>query len=243
MASLLVKQGNMAESNKDDENAYVSYVRACLFVTKIIPRQTQYPNMMNDIVCIDLRQKILGIIPRMGHLERRLLQRYEQENQETAARVARGEIATVLSPGSTPAALPSVSIAAAEGTSASTRDTTALTASTSPTYSSNLKVELAPEEDYLEVQEDSEDELDSDPAQRSSFRQDDDNESDQNNGSDVSEGLQELELQLSVPTDLENDEMDLSSELSPSPYISYHHPNRRAHQQQRESFRVAQEEV
>ncbi|KAF8955872.1 hypothetical protein BGZ52_000253, partial [Haplosporangium bisporale] len=30
MASLLIKQGNMAESNKDDENAYISYVRACL---------------------------------------------------------------------------------------------------------------------------------------------------------------------------------------------------------------------
>ncbi|KAF9940861.1 hypothetical protein BGZ67_006523 [Mortierella alpina] len=230
MASLLVKQGNMAESNKDDENAYVSYVRACLFVTKIIPQQPQYPNMMNDIVCIDLRQKILGIISRMGHIERRLLQRYEQENQETAARVARGEVATALSPGSTPATLPTVSIAAAVETSASSRATTSLAASTTPTHSSNLKVELAPEEDYLEVEEDSEDDddLEQSPAQRSSFRQDEDNESDQNHGSDEGEELQELELQLGVPTNLQHDEVDSSSELSPSIYTSQHHPNRRA---------------
>ncbi|CAO3572984.1 unnamed protein product [Mortierella alpina] len=228
MASLLVKQGNMAESNKDDENAYVSYVRACLFVTKIIPQQPQYPNMMNDIVCIDLRQKILGIVTRMGHLERRLLQRYEQEKQETAAQVARGDVLTVPSPGSTPATLPTVSIAAAEDTSASTRGTTALSASTTPTHSSNLKVELAPEEDYLEVQEDSDDDLEQDPAERSSFRQDDDNESDQGHGSDEDEDLQELEVERGISTDLEQDEVDSSSELSPSIYTSQYHPNRRA---------------
>ncbi|KAF9189437.1 hypothetical protein BGZ51_009613 [Haplosporangium sp. Z 767] len=91
MASLLVKQGNMAESKKDDENAYISYVRACLIITKIIPQQALYPSMMNDIVCIDLRQKILGIVARMGHMERRLLKRFEQENQEQAARIERGE--------------------------------------------------------------------------------------------------------------------------------------------------------
>ncbi|KAG0368970.1 hypothetical protein BC939DRAFT_477848 [Gamsiella multidivaricata] len=85
MASLLVKQGNMAESNKDDENAYISYVRACLIITKIIPHQALYPTMMNDIVCIDLRQKILITIARMGHLERRLLKRFEKENQERVA--------------------------------------------------------------------------------------------------------------------------------------------------------------
>ncbi|KAG0045164.1 hypothetical protein BGZ83_009592 [Gryganskiella cystojenkinii] len=88
MASLLVKQasaltpGNMAETGKDDENAYISYVRACLIVTKIIPVQAQYKNMMNDIVCIDLRQKILGTVARMGHLERRLLRRFEQESYQ-----------------------------------------------------------------------------------------------------------------------------------------------------------------
>ncbi|KAI1316798.1 hypothetical protein EDD11_009464 [Mortierella claussenii] len=89
MASLLVKQGNMAESNKDDENAYISYVRACLIITKIIPHQALYSSMMNDIVCIDLRQKILGIVSRMGHLERRLLKQFEQENQERMARLER----------------------------------------------------------------------------------------------------------------------------------------------------------
>ncbi|KAF9954674.1 hypothetical protein BGZ72_004402 [Mortierella alpina] len=222
MASLLVKQGNMAESNKDDENAYVSYVRACLFVTKIIPQQPQYPNMMNDIVCIDLRQKILGIISRMGHLERRLLQKYEQENQELAARIARGEIVSAPCPGSTPATLPTVSIAAAVEASASSRATTALAASTTPTHSSNLKVELAPEEDYLEVQEDSEDELEQSPAQRTSFLQDDDDESDQNHGGDENQDPQELDLQFGVLT--END----ASELSPSIYTSQYHPNRRA---------------
>ncbi|KAF8933152.1 hypothetical protein BGZ58_006533 [Dissophora ornata] len=82
MASLLVKQGNMAQSNNDDENAYISYVRACIIITKIIPHQALYPTMMNDIACIDLRQKILGIISRIGHLERRLLKCFEQENQE-----------------------------------------------------------------------------------------------------------------------------------------------------------------
>ncbi|KAF9572801.1 hypothetical protein EC968_009440 [Mortierella alpina] len=228
MASLLVKQGNMAESNKDDENAYVSYVRACLFVTKIIPQQPQYPNMMNDIVCIDLRQKILGIIPRMGHLERRLLQRYEQENQEATARVTRGEVTMALSPGSTPATLPTVSVAAAVEAPALTRSTTALTTNTMPTYSSNLKVELAPEEDYLEVEEDSEDDLDQSPAQRTSFRQYDDNEDDQNRGSDEGEDLQELELQHCATTDPDHDEVNSPSELSPSIYTSQYHPNRRA---------------
>ncbi|KAF9201255.1 hypothetical protein BGZ49_008484, partial [Haplosporangium sp. Z 27] len=86
MASLLVKQGNhMIETTMDDENAYISYVRACLIITKIIPHQEQYPTMMNDIVCIDLRQKILGIISRIVHLERRLLKRFEQENQQRLA--------------------------------------------------------------------------------------------------------------------------------------------------------------
>ncbi|KAF8928541.1 hypothetical protein BGZ47_001541 [Haplosporangium gracile] len=89
MASLLVKQGNMAEMNRDDENAYISYVRACLIITKIIPVQPHYRSMMNDIVCIDLRQKILLIITRMGYLERRLLKRFEDENRQvaTAARI------------------------------------------------------------------------------------------------------------------------------------------------------------
>ncbi|KAG0082838.1 hypothetical protein BGZ92_011314, partial [Podila epicladia] len=82
MASLLIKQGNMAESNKDDENAYISYVRACLIITKIIPFQPNYPAMMNDIVCIDLRQKILLVVSRVGHIERRLLKQFEQDNQE-----------------------------------------------------------------------------------------------------------------------------------------------------------------
>ncbi|GJJ70646.1 hypothetical protein EMPS_02996 [Entomortierella parvispora] len=82
MASLLVKQGSMAESSKDDENAYISYVRACLIVTKIIPAQAHYKSMMNDIVCIDMRQKILGTVSRMGHLERRLLRRFEQESHQ-----------------------------------------------------------------------------------------------------------------------------------------------------------------
>ncbi|KAF9438526.1 hypothetical protein BGZ76_007200 [Entomortierella beljakovae] len=92
MASLLVKQGNMAESS-DEENAYISYVRACLIITKIIPHQEQYPAMMNDIACIDLRQKILGIIPRMGHLERRLLKRFDQENQKHSATTPVGSCA------------------------------------------------------------------------------------------------------------------------------------------------------
>ncbi|KAG0037240.1 hypothetical protein BGZ82_002914 [Podila clonocystis] len=84
MASLLIKQGNMAESNKDDENAYISYVRACLIITKIIPFQPNYSAMMNDIVCIDLRQKILLVVARIGHLERRLLKQFELDNQELA---------------------------------------------------------------------------------------------------------------------------------------------------------------
>ncbi|KAF9306527.1 hypothetical protein BGZ74_005292 [Mortierella antarctica] len=84
MASLLIKQGNMAECNKDDENAYISYVRACLIITKIIPFQPNYPAMMNDIVCIDLRQKILLVVSRIGHIERRLLKQFEQDNQELA---------------------------------------------------------------------------------------------------------------------------------------------------------------
>ncbi|KAF9097597.1 hypothetical protein BGX29_008006 [Mortierella sp. GBA35] len=96
MASLLVKQGNMAESNKDDENAYISYVRACLIITKIIPLQPHYRSMMNDIVCIDLRQKILVIITRMGHLERRLLKRFEDENKQVAAQIKRGSTTTHL---------------------------------------------------------------------------------------------------------------------------------------------------
>ncbi|KAG0245540.1 hypothetical protein BGX31_007333 [Mortierella sp. GBA43] len=100
MASLLVKQGNMAEST-DDENAYISYVRACLIVTKIIPHQALYPSMMNDIVCIDLRQKILGIVARMVHLERRLLKRFEQENQELlATSTSTTRTGTTLSPSS-----------------------------------------------------------------------------------------------------------------------------------------------
>ncbi|KAG0304600.1 hypothetical protein BGZ98_005293 [Dissophora globulifera] len=99
MASLLVKQGNMAESNKDDENAYISYVRACIIVTKIIPHQALYPTMMNDIVCIDLRQKVLIIISRMAHLERRLLKRFEQEHQEHS-RVANSD--NTATPTSTP---------------------------------------------------------------------------------------------------------------------------------------------
>ncbi|KAG0338727.1 hypothetical protein BG000_003494 [Podila horticola] len=86
MASLLIKQGNMAESNKDDENAYISYVRACLIITKIIPFQPNYPAMMNDIVCIDLRQKILLVVARIGHLERRLLKQFEHDNQELVQR-------------------------------------------------------------------------------------------------------------------------------------------------------------
>ncbi|KAG0226247.1 hypothetical protein BGW42_003806 [Actinomortierella wolfii] len=81
MASLLVKQGLMAESQKDDENAYISYIRACMIMTKIIPHQACYSAMMNDIACIDLRQKILGIITRLGHLERRLLDKFEKDNQ------------------------------------------------------------------------------------------------------------------------------------------------------------------
>ncbi|KAG0329977.1 hypothetical protein BGZ99_009421 [Dissophora globulifera] len=99
MASLLVKQGNMAESNKDDENAYISYVRACIIITKIIPHQALYPTMMNDIVCIDLRQKVLIIISRMAHLERRLLKRFEQEHQGYS-RVANSDNTTT--PTSTP---------------------------------------------------------------------------------------------------------------------------------------------
>ncbi|KAF9898800.1 hypothetical protein BX616_003595 [Lobosporangium transversale] len=91
MASLLIKQGNKAESIKDDEYAYISYVRACLIITKVIPHQPQYSAMMNDIACIDLRQKILSIIARIGHLERRLLKRFEQENQERLAEIQRSE--------------------------------------------------------------------------------------------------------------------------------------------------------
>ncbi|KAK3837436.1 MAG: hypothetical protein J3R72DRAFT_449610 [Linnemannia gamsii] len=96
MASLLVKQGNMAESNQDDENAYISYVRACLIITKIIPIQPHYRSMMNDIVCIDLRQKILVIITRMGHLEKRLLKRFEDDNRQAASRIKRGSTMTHL---------------------------------------------------------------------------------------------------------------------------------------------------
>ncbi|KAF9982028.1 hypothetical protein BGZ65_003323 [Modicella reniformis] len=93
-ASLLVKQGSMYESTTDDGNAYISYVRACLIITKIIPHQALYSSMMNDIVCIDLRQKILGIIARMGHLERRLLKRFEQENQERMANLEKESFCT-----------------------------------------------------------------------------------------------------------------------------------------------------
>ncbi|KAF9162666.1 hypothetical protein BGX21_004351 [Mortierella sp. AD011] len=106
MASLLVKQGNMAESTHDDENAYISYVRSCIITTKIIPRHTQYPSMMNDIVCIDLRQKILGIISRMVLLERRLLKRFEYENQQQRLTGARSSISTASSPTLTVAGSP-----------------------------------------------------------------------------------------------------------------------------------------
>ncbi|KAF9167807.1 hypothetical protein DFQ26_003001 [Actinomortierella ambigua] len=81
MASLLVKQGLMAESQRDDENAYISFIRACMIITKIIPHQACYASMMNDIACIDLRQKILSIVTRLGHLERRLLDKFEKDNQ------------------------------------------------------------------------------------------------------------------------------------------------------------------
>ncbi|KAF9353305.1 hypothetical protein BGX34_011646 [Mortierella sp. NVP85] len=87
MASLLVKQGNTAEFS-DDESAYISYVRACLIITKVIPQQALYHSMMNDIVCIDLRQKILGVISRIVYLERKLLKRFEQENQERLTMLA-----------------------------------------------------------------------------------------------------------------------------------------------------------
>ncbi|KAF9996341.1 hypothetical protein BGZ80_002699 [Entomortierella chlamydospora] len=106
MASLLVKQGNMAESTQDDENAYISYVRSCIITTKIIPRHAQYPSMMNDIVCIDLRQKILGTISRMVLLERRLLKRFEQENQQQRLTGARSSISTASSPTLTVAGSP-----------------------------------------------------------------------------------------------------------------------------------------
>ncbi|KAK3825571.1 MAG: hypothetical protein J3Q66DRAFT_396529 [Benniella sp.] len=93
MASLLVKQGNTAELS-DDESAYISYVRACLIITKIIPQQALYHSMMNDIVCIDLRQKILGVISRTAYLERKLLKRFEQENQERLAMLANEALPT-----------------------------------------------------------------------------------------------------------------------------------------------------
>ncbi|KAF9580979.1 hypothetical protein BGW38_002166 [Lunasporangiospora selenospora] len=69
--------------------------------------------MMNDIVCIDLRQKILGVIPRMGHLERRLLKKFEQDYQDTLSKTqSNAPVATA------------TSCAAASNTAAATTVTT-----------------------------------------------------------------------------------------------------------------------
>ncbi|KAG0202923.1 hypothetical protein BGX28_004709 [Mortierella sp. GBA30] len=230
MASLLVKQGNMAESNKDDENAYISYMRACIIITKIIPHQSLYRNMMNDIVCIDLRQKILGIVSRMGHLERRLLKRFEEENEERAAQIARDNVVTSFGAPSHVGATSSVTITAASESSA---------AIMLPVHSSSIKVELPSEEEQLEKRDDStDDDQEDDPNERTGFRQEgdeddedgeDDEEDDEGNyESKEYEESEELELQSGGPAGPELVDDDTTPELSPQIYSRYHHPNRRA---------------
>ncbi|KAF9353484.1 hypothetical protein BGX26_008753 [Mortierella sp. AD094] len=195
MASLLVKQGNMAESTQDDENAYISYVRACLIVTKIIPHQAHYPSMMNDIVCIDLRQKILGIVSRMGHLERRLLKRFEQENQQRLAG-ARSSLSTVSSPTSTVAGSP-----------------------TSCSSSSTLTLNCIPESKVDRALESEQDvELDT-SIRMTSFKQGGDDDDDEEGNEAYEEEIAQdfIEMKYEFPA---GDELVL--ELDPQVYVNHH---------------------
>ncbi|KAG0262261.1 hypothetical protein BG011_000167 [Mortierella polycephala] len=204
MASLLVKQGNMAESKKDDENAYISYVRACLIITKIIPHQALYPSMMNDIVCIDLRQKILGIVARMGHLERRLLKRFRQENQEQVVRIERGECVTPIA-------------------SATTQEVPVPRPLPTPGHHLGRRVELALDSDLSDEENDVVDEnidlQDEEFVQRTSFRLVDESDERETQG----EGDEEEEADVQ-----DNDEMLLEASAAQDYDLEYqpHHQNR-----------------
>ncbi|KAF9127842.1 hypothetical protein BGX30_014622 [Mortierella sp. GBA39] len=215
MASLLVKQGNMAESKGDDENAYISYVRACLIITKIIPVQPHYHTMMNDIVCIDLRQKILLIITRMGHLERRLLKRFEDEHRQiaTAARITQVS-------------------AVAQLNSLSSSKTTVVTTTMNnrPTSTifkvertmNNLSVEYySPEEPVVDQEEDYIDDESVDGRENINigvYNNEDNNDDINIDNSD------EIIATVEIHDDyLTNDGADLMLELSPESYINHHH--------------------
>ncbi|KAG0268924.1 hypothetical protein BGZ95_002267 [Linnemannia exigua] len=207
MASLLVKQGNMAESNKDDENAYISYVRACLIITKIIPIQPHYRSMMNDIVCIDLRQKILVIITRMGYLERRLLKRFEDDNKQAASQIKRGSTMTHLTSfsGKTVIASPTIHQQIHHHRPTSTIYKVERTMN-------KLSVEYSPEEPVGDQDNnDNEQEL----INGSSVYDDEDNGNDINDNEVAIVEIQE-DFSVAVGADLE---LELSSES----YINHHH--------------------
>ncbi|KAG0314766.1 hypothetical protein BGZ97_008979 [Linnemannia gamsii] len=216
MASLLVKQGNMAESSRDDENAYISYVRACLIITKIIPVQPHYRSMMNDIVCIDLRQKILLIITRMGHLERRLLKRFEDENRQVAT-------ATRITQGSAMAHLNTLSSGKAVVMTMNHRPTS--TIFKVERTMNKLSVEYYSPEEPVVDQEDyyyndeSGDESDDDQEKVSGDVYNDD----VNNGSDIDNDDEIIATVEIHDNCLAADGEDLMLELCPESYISHRH--------------------
>ncbi|KAF9909550.1 hypothetical protein EC991_008375 [Linnemannia zychae] len=209
MASLLVKQGNMAESNKDDETAYISYVRACLIITKIIPVQPHYQTMMNDIVCIDLRQKVLVVITRMGHLERRLLKRYEDDNKHAAARTKRGSTMTHLTSfsGKTVVASPTINRQIHHHRPSSTIFRVERTRN-------KLSVEYSPEEPVGDQDDDSSSIDDQELVDASGVLGDEDDSDIQ----DDEVALVEIQEDFAVPAGT-----DLKLELSSESYINHHH--------------------
>ncbi|OAQ34598.1 hypothetical protein K457DRAFT_121749 [Linnemannia elongata AG-77] len=219
MASLLVKQGNVAESKGDDENAYISYVRACLIITKIIPVQPHYRSMMNDIVCIDLRQKILLIITRMGRLERRLLKRFEDENRQVA----------------TAARITQVSAVAQLNSLTSSKTTVVTTTMNNRPTSTVFKVErnmnklsveyyspeepvVDQEEDYIDDESDDESVDGRENINIGVYSNDDSNdEVDIDNDDEI---IATVEIHDNYLT---NDGADLMLELSPESYVNHHH--------------------
>ncbi|KAF9118045.1 hypothetical protein BGW39_001555 [Mortierella sp. 14UC] len=200
----------MAESNKDDETAYISYVRACLIITKIIPIQPHYRTMMNDIVCIDLRQKILVVITRMGHLEKRLLKRFEDDNKHAAARIKRGSTMTHLTSfsGKTVVASPTIhqQIHHRRPTSAIFKVERTL---------NKLSVEYSPEEPVGGQDDGNKSDDGRELVDASGVYGDEDNSSDIN----VDEvAIVEIQEDFSVPAGT-----DIKLELSSESYLNHHH--------------------
>lgn len=176
--------------------------------------------MMNDIVCIDLRQKILLIITRLGHLERRLLKRFEDESRQvaTAARITQVSAVAQLS------SLSSNKTTTVVTTTMNNRPTSTIFKvertmnKLSVEYYSPEEPVVDQEENYIDDESDDESVNGRENTNIGVYNNDDNNDDIDIDNDD------EIIATVEIHDDyLSNDGADLMLELSPESYISHHH--------------------